>query len=72
LLSERGYEVTKRDDDSLSHLGQRLQAVEDELRGLRERKDPETTFAEGYAKALDQSRSKWYSPGDREGGPDAA
>jgi hypothetical protein len=48
LLEERGYQVTRRDDE----LAQRLETVEGELRELKERKSPEETFAQHYASAL--------------------
>jgi phage antirepressor YoqD-like protein len=68
LLEERGYQVTRRGDE----LTQRLETVERELCELKERKSPEETFAANYAKALERARSPWFSPGDREGGSDAA
>ena len=72
-LEARGFTVAKKENE----LSQRLEALEAEIKELRETEsaqppqDPEQTFAQDYARALDRARSKWFSPAD-ERGPDAA
>jgi hypothetical protein len=75
-LEARGYAVERKENE----LAERLTALEAEIAKLRETAPaqsahaPEENFAASYAKALDRSRSKWFSTDEMGGddGPQAA
>jgi hypothetical protein len=81
LLRERGYEVTKRDEEGLAEhvdgVAAKLDAIrqhpaspeEEEQEQPQPQRDPELAFAEAFRDALNQSRSPWIR---LEGGRDAA
>jgi hypothetical protein len=84
LLRERGYEVTKRDEQGLA---ENVDGVTAKLDAMRQRpaspeeveqsqppRDPEHAFGEALLGELNRSRTRWYVLGETGGddGPQAA